>query len=361
MPEFLLEFVDDRTSLFAAAAIAVVLLLLFLRAWLNLRALPVLKRVEGMRTVDCMVVIPARDEEEVIARAVKSLPHDTVIVVDDASSDQTAKLAREAGAGVLIAPSVPRGGVGKANACAAGAQALTSRWILFADADTWFAPGFLEAAVAASEASGVSFLSIYPKPEPAGFLEHLLTPYLRALYFAGTNPRSNPAEAFNGQVVLARRETYEFLGGHNAILREAVDDIRLAWLAERHRVKYALAQAPEMCHIRMYRGAGGLMSGLERQAVRGHVGNPLRVLVSLIAAGVALLWLPALVWLLLGQQWIAAACFALVPLICLWNWYSSLWRALLAPLAIYVVLPFLVPALGAGITGRQVVWKGRRV
>src|SRR5208282_2219346 len=97
---------------------------------------------------DCMVVIPARNEEAVIGRAVRSLPPDTVIVVDDHSRDRTAEVAREAGAGVLPAPDLPRNGIGKSNACAAGARALTSRWVLFTDADTWFEPGFLDAAVA---------------------------------------------------------------------------------------------------------------------------------------------------------------------------------------------------------------------
>jgi glycosyltransferase involved in cell wall biosynthesis len=355
------DFLVDETSLWVALAIAGLLVLLFVRSWLNLRALPVIQPPIGGRAADCMVVIPARDEEDMIARAVRSLPHDTVIVVDDASSDATAKIAREAGAGVLPAPPLPRGGTGKANACAAGAQPLTSRWILFADADTWFEPGFLEAAVAVSETSGISFLSVYPEPAPVGFLEHMLTPYLRALYFAGTNPRSNPAAAFNGQVVLARRETYEFLGGHNAILREAVDDIRLALLAERHRVKYALGRAPHLCYTRMYHGAAGLWRGLERQAVRFHIGNPVRALISLLATAIATLWLPVLVWLLLEREWIAAACFAIVPLACLRYWYGSTPRTLLAPFAIYFALPFLAHAFLAGVTGRPVLWKGRRV
>ena len=355
------DFLEDGTSFWAALIVGGLFILLFLRAWFNLRALPIIQAAKGTRAADCMVVIPARDEEDVIARAVKSLPHDTVIVVDDASSDATAKVAREAGAGVLPAPSLQRGGTGKANACAAGAQPLTSRWILFADADTWFEPGFLEAAVAVSEASGISFLSVYPEPAPVGFLEHMLTPYLRALYFAGTNPKSCPAEAFNGQVVLARRETYEFLGGHNAILREAVDDIRLALLAERHRVKYALGRAPALCHTHMYRGASGVWRGLERQAVRFHIGNPVRALMSLLAAAIAALWLPVLVWLIWDRQWIAAGCFAIVPFACLRYWYGSTPRTLLAPFAIYVALPFLAHAFLAGVTGRPVLWKGRWV
>src|SRR5580765_4475669 len=87
---------------------------------------------------DCMVVIPARNEEDVIERAVSSLPHDTVIVVDDRSTDSTADRARKAGAGVLPAPDLPRNAYGKSNACIAGARPLRSKWILFADADTWF-------------------------------------------------------------------------------------------------------------------------------------------------------------------------------------------------------------------------------
>ena len=257
------------------------LLLLFLRARFNLRALPVLKPVKGTRAPDCMVVIPARDEEDVIGQAVRSLPHDTVIVVDDGSSDATAKTAQEAGAGVLPAPSLPRGGTGKANACAAGAQPLTSRWILFADADTWFEPGFLEAAVAASEASGVSFLSVYPKPSPCRFSgTPTRSPYLRALYFAGTNPKSSPAEAFNGPgLCWPGAKTYEFLGGHNAILREAVDDIRLAMLAEQ-----------ASCEIRDRAGAGTLPNQHVSRR-KGHVarlgapGRPLSYRQSTTRAG----------------------------------------------------------------------------
>ena len=57
-----------------------------------------------------MVIIPARNEEAVIARAVRSLPPDTVIVVDDHSEDRTAEAARQAGAGVLPAPRFPATG-----------------------------------------------------------------------------------------------------------------------------------------------------------------------------------------------------------------------------------------------------------
>jgi glycosyltransferase involved in cell wall biosynthesis len=82
------------------------------------------------------VVIPARDEEESIARVVGSLegaPVSRVIVVDNGSRDRTAEAARRAGATVV---SEPRRGYGAA--CLAGLAFLRARppdVVAFLDAD----------------------------------------------------------------------------------------------------------------------------------------------------------------------------------------------------------------------------------
>ena len=82
------------------------------------------------------VIIPARDEEESIARAVSSLDPAAVarvIVVDNGSRDRTAEVARRAGAMVV---SEPRSGYGAA--CLAGLAYLRSRppeVVAFVDAD----------------------------------------------------------------------------------------------------------------------------------------------------------------------------------------------------------------------------------
>jgi glycosyltransferase involved in cell wall biosynthesis len=82
------------------------------------------------------VIIPARDEEESIARAVAALDPalvSRVIVVDNGSRDRTAEAARRAGALVV---SEPRRGYGAA--CLAGLAFLRSRppdAVAFLDAD----------------------------------------------------------------------------------------------------------------------------------------------------------------------------------------------------------------------------------
>lgn len=79
------------------------------------------------------VIIPALNEEESIGPLVTATlkqPIDTVIVVDNASTDQTARRAHQAGAQVI---SESRRGYGYA--CAAGAAATDADIVVFLDGD----------------------------------------------------------------------------------------------------------------------------------------------------------------------------------------------------------------------------------
>jgi GT2 family glycosyltransferase len=339
-------------SLWAAGAAAVVVSVFFLIARQRYISLPRLQAAPG-QLPDCMAIIPARNEAAVIARAVRSLPPDTVIVVDDYSDDGTADAARAAGAGVILALPLPRNAIGKANACATGARVLTSRWVLFADADTWFEEGFLPSAVAFAEANGVSLLSIYLQPEYETFAERVLVPYARALFFCAASPKTNPIAMFNGQCQLVRREAYMFLGGHDAVAAQLVEDVKLATLAQRHRLKIAVAHATGLGHARMYAGYSGIRKGVERHAFRFIVVSPWIGVLILLAALSMALWLPLLAWLVKDRHWLASAVFAILPVVLLRSWY--------APIAIYGMLPILARGLVSALADRPIQWKGRTV
>jgi glycosyltransferase involved in cell wall biosynthesis len=339
-------------SLQVSLVIAAILAVFLLRARRNFRALPLIHPLPASETPpDCMVVIPARNEEARIARAIGSLPHDTVIVVDDHSDDATVEAARKAGAGVLPAPKLSPGMPGKSNACLAGARVLTSRWILFADADTWYERGFLVSAVAAAEAGPLDFLSIYLRPEYRGVSGHILGPIAVALYFCGANPRRDPAALFNGQCLLVRREAYEFIGGHAAVLTNLFEDLKLVALAQRHRLKFAVVRT-DLGQVRIHPG------DFERNAHRFTEVSPRIGILILLAALFCALWLAALTWLLIERQWVAAAACGLVPLLLLLQWYRGL-RVLFAPLGMFGMLPILARGFVAAVTGRAVEWKGR--
>jgi glycosyltransferase involved in cell wall biosynthesis len=85
------------------------------------------------------IVIPALDEEESIGQVLTAIPRDgigEIIVVDGGSTDDTATIARAAGARVICEP---RRGYGRA--CAAGVAAASGDIILFLDADGADDPG----------------------------------------------------------------------------------------------------------------------------------------------------------------------------------------------------------------------------
>jgi chlorobactene glucosyltransferase len=339
-------------SIWAALALAIVTSALFLRARFHYLAIPPLSIKVRNRAPDCMVVIPARNEEPFVARAIRSLPADTVVMVDDHSEDHTAEVARKAGAGVVQAPELPRRAVGKSNACLAGARALVSKWILFADADTWYEAGFLEAVVGHAEANGLAFLSIYLQPAYEIFQERLLMPFASALFFCGVSPRGDPAAIFNGQCLLVRREAYQFIGGHATVLNALNEDVKLAALAQRHRLNLGVARTNlGSVHLREPR----------QMVVRGSfrfLTNAWSGLTIFLAAMSMALWLPVLAWLLVDRHWAIAIAFASLPALLTVSWYRNA-RAVLMPVAIYVMLPILFDGLMRAVTSRRVTWKGR--
>jgi cellulose synthase/poly-beta-1,6-N-acetylglucosamine synthase-like glycosyltransferase len=354
-------------SLWLAAVIAAVLIVLFWKARQRYRALPELPPPAAPESVpDCMVIIPARNEERGIAEAVRSFPPDTVIVIDDFSEDRTPQLARKAGAGVLPAPPLPRNGIGKSNACAAGARLLTSRWVLFADADTRYEKGFLASVVAWAESSGLAVLSVYLRPEFKSLAEQILAPYLEALFFCSPLISGKPNPLFTGHCVLTRREPYVFMGTHGAIVTQLVEDLRLTQLAERHRLKVGVARAGRMGHVRSYQGLDGIREGVERQAFRYLVISSRAGFAAAAAAFFMCLWLPALVWLAtgglgMGRHGVTAIVFAFLPSILLLSWYETWSWALLAPIAVFRTVPILLKGIFSALAGRPILWKGRRV
>lgn len=353
------------SSLWFALAVSLVMALIVVKSRRNQLSLP---RIEPRQlrpapeaagedgapsgSPDCMVVIPARNEQGTIGRVVRSLPPDSVIVVDDASKDKTADLARQAGAGVVRAPRLTQGTVGKANACAEGSRLLTSRWILFADADTWYEPGFLESAIGAAETGKVDFLSIYLQPAYESLGARVMAPYAVALYFFGLNPRHDPAEAFHGQCILVRREPYEFVGGHGAVRQYLNEDLKLAALAVRHRMTFGVARAGSLGHVRLD------PESFERDAHRFTIVSPWIGVRIMLAALAFSLWGPAFVWLIVDGHRILAVAMAMWPAILLSHWYG--WKlALLAPFGVYALIPKLVNGALGALGARRVEWKGR--
>jgi len=335
-------------------------------ARLNYLRLPELPRSGEASLPDHVVIIPARDEAGQIARVVGSFPHSEVVVVDDHSSDATAENAAAAGAHVRKAQPLQPGWKGKPNACWTGVRYTSSDWILFVDADTWYDPGFLPSLLTYAAREGLAALTVFPRQHRMTFFERVLLPYAFGLYFAGVNaarvndPR-HPDALANGQCLLVRRDAYEFIQGHRAVAGSAVEDVDLARLFKRHRMKIRVVRAETLAHARMYDSLSAIWRGFEKNSFKFLKLNLRTGLFVAAAATLMTTWLPVLVWLGYRGQAVAAAILFFVPAIAWRPWYGSLRVSLLAPMAIYLFQLIAVTAMVKDLFGLTTQWKGRPV
>lgn len=246
------------------------------------------------------VIIPARDEERDIERAVRAMLAQTypaleVIVVNDRSTDATGaileRLARENERLVVLSGSEPpEGWLGKPAALHQGSLRARGELLLFVDADVLYAPDAIVAAVAHFEERGAPMLTLMPHFEMHGFWEHVAMPNLAVSLYSMiplwlVNRTRTPFFGMGGGTGnLVRRDAYVTAGGHEALKAAVVDDVALGRLFRRNGFRSEVVLANEHVSVRMYHGLG--------EIVRGFTKNMFAIVNRSYAA--------ALVFLLLG-------------------------------------------------------------
>ena len=175
-------------------------------------------------------IIPARNEEAVIAACVESLVAQVeineVIVVNDQSTDKTAQIVRDIVARnrkvkLLETDGPPQGWVGKNYAVSVGAQEAKGDWLLFTDADAEHLSGSTAQALAKAQETGAALVSFSAEQITQRWYERALIPFVycrlaKVYSYDAVNDAKNPAAAANGQYLMIRRDAYDAIGGHAA-------------------------------------------------------------------------------------------------------------------------------------------------
>ena len=255
-------------------------------------------------------IVPARNEEAVIATCVESLAQQPeiaeILVVDDQSTDKTAEIVRGLIAKIprlrlLETHGVPAGWVGKNNAVSLGAKEASSPWLLFTDADAELLPGAAACALQIAQEKSAAVISFSPEQITRSWYEKALIPFVYSRlakhfsYDAVNNPAS-PAAAANGQFLMIERDAYNSIGGHAAVAANVLEDVALAKRAKAAGFRLWFGSGQGIVRARMYRSFAAIWQGWKKNLyllVGGTPGAVLRELESTIP------WIP-LALILLG-------------------------------------------------------------
>lgn len=220
-------------------------------------------------------IIPARNEEASIARAVASIAAQAevgeVIVVDDQSTDRTWEILSELATRIpklkiLHGDALPPGWTGKNHAVATGAAAAQGDWLLFTDADTYHFMGSTRRALSDAVDHNAMLVSYSPEQELESFWERALIPFvycrLAARYsFESVSDPKRPDAAANGQFLLVFRDVYRAVGGHAAVAAEVLEDVALARNVKRAGFPIYFTAPMGVVRTRMYRSFGAMWEG----------------------------------------------------------------------------------------------------
>jgi glycosyltransferase involved in cell wall biosynthesis len=256
-------------------------------------------------------IIPARNEEAVIATCIESLARQPeigqILVVNDQSSDGTAKVVHSLMEKIpqlrlLEANGLPDGWVGKNHALWIGAQQAKGAWLLFTDADAEHEANSAAQALQLVSEKNAGLVSFSPEQITTTWYEKALIPYIylrlagRFSYEAVNDPKSAAAAA-NGQFLMIRRDVYDQIGGHTAVAGEILEDVAIAIRAKSAGHRIWLASGKGIVRVRMYRSFRAMWQGWKKNLYRLMGGTPWAVLRETESS---LPWIP---FLLLVAGW----------------------------------------------------------
>lgn len=196
---------------------------------------------------NCSIVIPVHNRASLTqacleALLAQDLGDAEILVVDDASSDETAEML--ASYGDRVRPVVLEGNYGFAGACNQGVAASRGRHVVLLNNDTRPAPGWLAALIEHAEAHPQAGLVGCKLLWPNGTVQHAgvaidANKDVRHIYmgFPGDHPavnRARPFQVVTAACLLVRRAVWDELGGLDEAFRNGYEDVDFCLRANEH-------------------------------------------------------------------------------------------------------------------------------
>jgi hopene-associated glycosyltransferase HpnB len=265
-------------SIFALLVWAIVLVLPW-RPWLHSETLePLAEPVGSVDLSELTVLIPARNEADMIAATLRGLaaqgPGLNVVLVDDNSDDGTAAIARQVdnlNLSVISGQPLPPGWSGKLWALEQGIREIDTPWTLLLDADIQLKPGMAAALLGKAKSDNRQFVSVMARLRMASVWEKLLMPafiyFFKLLYpFRLANSDLPYVAAAAGGCILLETRLIREMGGFAAIRGAIIDDCTLARRVKRAGKRIWIGQSQSVVSLRPYETLAPIWEMVARSA-----------------------------------------------------------------------------------------------
>ncbi|MFF5724505.1 glycosyltransferase [[Kitasatospora] papulosa] len=357
--------------------------------WRTDQRLP--RRVDPERWPSVAVVVPARNEAEVLPVSLPSLlaqdypGHAEIILVDDCSGDGTGELARALSARcgglplTVVSPGEPEPGwTGKLWALRHGMALARQRdpeFLLLTDADIAHEPDSLRELVAAAGTEGedgFDLVSQMARLRVTSVWERLVSPafvyFFAQLYpFRRVNGKGSRTAAAAGGCVLLRAGAAERARVPESIRQAVIDDVSLAHAVRRSGGRIWLGLADRVDSVRPSPRLADLWRMVARSAYAQLRHSPSLLAGTILGLGLVYVAPPVtLVAGLLTGEPVAAtaggaawAVMAVTYMPMLGYYRQSSWLAPLLPFTAVLYLLMTVDSAVRHHRGRGAAWKGR--
>ncbi|VEP13102.1 Glycosyl transferase family 2 [Hyella patelloides LEGE 07179] len=365
------------------------LLLFWGQFWLGVRLSPNEKKLESYPNI--WAVIPARDEADVIADSLGSIFQQdypgklSVVLVDDNSCDDTAKIAQETANqfkknqqfNLILGHPLPEEWKGKLWALKQGIdyakqQALAPDYILLTDADIQHHSSNLTELITKAETENLDLVSLMVLLRCQSFWEKLLIPafvfFFQKLYpFKLANNSQSFVAAAAGGCILIKADTLDRIGGIASLKNSLIDDCTLARKVKSNQGKIWLGLTEKTISLRPYDSLKSIWDMVARTAFNQLNYSWLLLMGTIL--GMALVYLVpllAVIWGIVTQNmpvaiiglitWIIMS-LAYFPTIKLYRLFP-LWSFCLSGVAFLYGLMTIDSAI-KHLRGKGGFWKGR--
>lgn len=359
--------------------------------------LPGYKKIYDEEAPLVSILIPARNEETVIERCVKSAlnqeyPNLEVLVLDDESTDHTPQILNRIQTSapkslqVLKGESKPDGWLGKPWACRQLANQSDGKILIFIDADTWLEKSMVSRVVRSMGHDVLDFLTVWPQQRLVTFWEKTVIPLvyyalltLLPVRYVHKIPRWIPAKleplvrpmfaAACGQCMAFKRSAYDAIEGHQAVKDQVVEDVALAKEIKKRGFKMKMYHGKASISCRMYNSGKEIREGFSKNFLAGFGHNiPLFIAMALLHLIVFVFPFVLLPVVILLKQWLLTVLASLIiftilfhrVMLARWFRWSAIY-ALLHPVGVLWFQKLGLELLIKYFRGEHTSWKGRNI